>query len=139
MEDPKLGAFLDHTTRYPVADRWYLGEDIGTLRDTLLRALLRFGIPKVAYTDRGAVYRAEQLAYSLAALGSQVVELPDGRITGHTFHYSKSETPLEPLARAKSLTGRDGEAVYRLGTLTASYVHFYFPSNPAAVATLFGA
>src|SRR6185295_16401713 len=31
----KLGAFLDHTTRYPVADRWYLAEDIATLRDTL--------------------------------------------------------------------------------------------------------
>ncbi len=75
----------------------------------------------------------------LAALGSQVAELPEGRITGHTFHYSKSETPLEPVARAKSLTGRDGEAVYRVGRLTASYVHFYFPSNPAAVAEMFGA
>lgn len=69
----KLGAFIDHTSRYPVADRWYLSEDLSTLRDTLLRALLRFGIPKVAYTDRGAVYRAEQLAYSLAAIGSQLV------------------------------------------------------------------
>lgn len=69
----KLGAFLDHTTRYPVADRWYLAEDIATLRDTLLRALLTWGPPKVAYTDRGAVYRAEQLAYSLAALGSRLV------------------------------------------------------------------
>lgn len=69
----KLGAFLDHTTRYPVADRWYLAEDIATLRDTLLRALLTWGPPKVAYTDRGAVYRAEQLAYSLAALGSHLV------------------------------------------------------------------
>jgi hypothetical protein len=36
----KLGAFIDHTTRYPVADRWYLAEDVATLRDTLLRALL---------------------------------------------------------------------------------------------------
>jgi transposase InsO family protein len=69
----KLGAFIDHSTRYPVADRWYLAEDLSSLRDTLLRALLRFGIPKVAYTDRGAVYRAEQLAYSLAALGSHLV------------------------------------------------------------------
>ncbi len=39
----KLGAFIDHTTRYPVADRWYTSEDLSTLRDTLLRALLRFG------------------------------------------------------------------------------------------------
>jgi cobyrinic acid a,c-diamide synthase len=75
----------------------------------------------------------------LAALGTQVVELPEGRFAGHTFHYSKSETPLQPLARATSLTGREGEAVYRLGGTTASYVHFYFPSNPTAVAALFGA
>jgi cobyrinic acid a,c-diamide synthase len=73
----------------------------------------------------------------LAALGTQAVELPEGRLAGHTFHYSKSETPLQPLARATSLTGREGEAVYRLGGTTASYVHFYFPSNPAAVAALF--
>jgi len=69
----KLGAFIDHTTRYPVADRWYLAEDLGSLRDTMLRALLVWGPPKKAYTDRGAVYRAEQLAYSLAALGSHLV------------------------------------------------------------------
>ena len=69
----KLGAFLDHTTRYPVADRWYLSEDLASLRDTLLRALLTWGVPKITYTDRGAVYRAEQLAYSLAALDSRLV------------------------------------------------------------------
>lgn len=69
----KLGAFIDHTTRYPVADRWYLAEDLGSLRDTMLRALLVWGPPKLAYTDRGAVYRAEQLAYSLAALGARLV------------------------------------------------------------------
>lgn len=69
----KLGAFIDHSTRYPVADRWYLSEQLSSLRDTLLRAFLRFGIPQVVYTDRGAVYRAEQLAYSLAALGAQLV------------------------------------------------------------------
>ena len=65
----KLGAFIDHTTRYPVADRYYLAEDIASLRDTLLRALLRWGHLKKAYVDRGAVYRAEQLAYSLHRVG----------------------------------------------------------------------
>ncbi|MCA0184787.1 MAG: cobyrinate a,c-diamide synthase [Proteobacteria bacterium] len=74
----------------------------------------------------------------LAALGTQVAELPEGRLTGHTFHYSRSETPLSPLARACTPAGREGEAIYRLGRLTASYVHFYFPSNPAATAALFG-
>ena len=74
----------------------------------------------------------------LAALGMQEAELPEGRLTGHTFHYSKSDTPLVPLVRARTPDGQDGEAIYRQGRLTASYVHFYFPANPAAVAGLLG-
>jgi transposase InsO family protein len=69
----KLGAFLDHTTRWPVADRWYLAENLASLRDTLLRALLAWGIPKRVYVDRGAVYRAEQLAYSLLHLDTKLI------------------------------------------------------------------
>lgn len=72
----------------------------------------------------------------LAALGMQVAELPEGRLTGHTFHYSQSETPLRPSLHAQTPGGGEGEAIYRVGRLTASYVHFYFPSNPAAVAGL---
>ena len=73
----------------------------------------------------------------LAALGTQFAELPEGRLSGHTFHYSKSETPLVPLVRAQTADGREGEAIYRQNRLTASYVHFYFPSNPEATAALF--
>ena len=74
----------------------------------------------------------------LAALGMQQLELPEGTLRGHTFHYSKSETPLSPYARAQTPDGREGEAVYRCGGLVASYVHFYFPSSPRAVAAVFG-
>ncbi|MDP3538371.1 MAG: cobyrinate a,c-diamide synthase [Azonexus sp.] len=73
----------------------------------------------------------------LAALGTQFVELPEGLLAGHTFHYSKSETSLAPLTRAQTAEGREGEAIYRRQRLTASYVHFYFPSNPVAVAAVF--
>jgi cobyrinic acid a,c-diamide synthase len=73
----------------------------------------------------------------LAALGTQFAELPEGRLAGHTFHYSHSETPLAPLVCARTPEGRNGEAVYRRGRLTATYLHFYFPSNPGAVAALF--
>jgi cobyrinic acid a,c-diamide synthase len=72
----------------------------------------------------------------LAALGTQFVDLPEGRIAGHTFHYSQSDTPLTPLVLAKTAEGRNGEAIYRKVRLTASYVHFYFPSNPTAVAAM---
>lgn len=73
----------------------------------------------------------------LAALALQAVELPEGTLRGHTYHHSLTSTDLEPLARGLSPNGgRGNEAVYRLGRLTASYVHFYFPSNPDAAAAL---
>ncbi|WAH57458.1 cobyrinate a,c-diamide synthase [Pseudomonas silvicola] len=74
----------------------------------------------------------------LAALALQAVELPEGTLRGHTYHHSLTRTELTPIARGLSPNGgRGAEAVYRLGRLTASYVHFYFPSNPAAIAALF--
>ena len=69
--------------------------------------------------------------------GWSFADLPEGRLQGHTFHYSKSETTLLPIVRARTPDNRDGEAIYRLERLTASYVHFYFPSNPTAIAALF--
>lgn len=77
---------------------------------------------------------------TLAALGLQEVSLPEGSLRGHSFHYSRCETPLEAIARASSPnSGETAEAVYRVGRVTASYMHMYFPSNPAAVAALFAA
>ena len=73
----------------------------------------------------------------LAGLGMIAVDLPEGHLAGHTFHYSRSETPLAPLVRATKPDGRESEAVYRADRLTASYMHFYLPSNPAAAAALF--
>ncbi len=73
----------------------------------------------------------------LAALGTQFADLPEGRLAGHTFHYSTCETALTPLHRAVAAKGGDGEAIYRQNRLTATYVHLYFPSNPTAIASLF--
>jgi len=74
----------------------------------------------------------------LAGLGAQGWTTADGVIRGHTFHYSKLETDVAPLARTiKHPSGIEGEAIYQTGSLTASYFHAYFPSNPAAVASLF--
>jgi cobyrinic acid a,c-diamide synthase len=73
----------------------------------------------------------------LAALGLQEVELPEGTLRGHTFHYSHAATPLAALAQTRYPDGRAGEAVYRRRRLTASYLHLYFPSNPEAAARLF--
>lgn len=70
----------------------------------------------------------------LAAIGSQQLALPEGTVRGHTFHYSSLETALAPAWSAVTQDGRPGEAVYRLGSVVASYLHWYFPSNPALIA-----
>lgn len=78
------------------------------------------------------------LQSKLAGLGMQSVELPEGELRGHTFHHSRLETPLPPLAHGRrQRDARPGEAVYRVGRLTASYLHLYFASNPLAAARLF--
>jgi cobyrinic acid a,c-diamide synthase len=74
---------------------------------------------------------------NLMGLGLQSVELPCGTLRGHTFHHSRLETDVAPVTRAHSGGGPSSEAVYQVGSLLASYVHFYFPSNPAACAALF--
>lgn len=74
----------------------------------------------------------------LAALGLQSVELPEGGLRGHTFHYAQARMESDALASASNPNGGPSrEAVYRDRRLTASFVHFYFPSNPQAALRLF--
>jgi cobyrinic acid a,c-diamide synthase len=89
---------------------------------------------KMAGLLRGQVTMQKRLA----ALGPQAWQTPQGELRGHAFHYSCLDTAAVPSARTiKHPTGGAGEAVYRDGSLTASYFHAYFPSCPAAVASLF--
>jgi cobyrinic acid a,c-diamide synthase len=86
----------------------------------------------------GLLDGAAQMQPRLAALALQSVTLPQGALRGHTFHYSKLESPLAPVARGTCPNGgANSEAVYQQHRLTASYIHLYFPSNPGAVAQLF--
>ena len=74
----------------------------------------------------------------LAALGLQAVAWPEGPLRGHSYHYSTLETPLAPVATATNPNGgKTAEALFQQGSLRASYVHHYFPSNPEAVAAFF--
>ncbi len=74
----------------------------------------------------------------LAGLGPQKLVTDHGQLRGHTFHYSKLDTTVPASAHTvKNPSGVQGEAVYRQGSLTASYFHAWFPSCPAAVAALF--
>jgi cobyrinic acid a,c-diamide synthase len=73
----------------------------------------------------------------LAALGPQRVSLPEGTLRGHAFHHSRCNSDWPMLTRAECPDGQSGEPVWRNRRLTASYFHFYFPSNPEATAALF--
>lgn len=75
----------------------------------------------------------------LVNLGMHDVALPEGVLRGHTFHHAAMHSPWDPVAstRPRRLNGQP-EQVWRQGRLLASFLHLYFPSNPAAVAALFG-
>lgn len=91
------------------------------------------GLPHAMF---GLLPGETRMQTKLGGLGLLAAELPEGRLAGHTFHYSTCATPLAPVAQALKSAG-GGEAVYRQLRLTASYMHFYFPSNPQAAARLF--
>jgi cobyrinic acid a,c-diamide synthase len=85
----------------------------------------------------GLLHGEATMQARLAALGLQDVELPEGVLRGHTFHYARARIGAEPLARARNPNGGpSAEAVYRDRRFTASFVHFYFPSDPAAAVAL---
>jgi cobyrinic acid a,c-diamide synthase len=73
---------------------------------------------------------------TLQGLGTQHVAFADKSIGAHTFHYGAFDTTLLPAHVGRSQYGA-GEAVYRHGSITASFLHFYFPSNPELAARFF--
>ena len=74
----------------------------------------------------------------LVGLGYQTATLSGGDMRGHTFHHSRLEMSIDPFSHATCLHNTSpGEALYRVKNLLASYLHFYFPSNPVAAAQLF--
>lgn len=74
----------------------------------------------------------------LANLGMHSVQLPEGKLRGHTYHHSNMESSLAPFCFTEP--GRHhgkAEALYRENRLSASYLHLYFPSAPDTAAKLF--
>ncbi|MBD9357523.1 cobyrinate a,c-diamide synthase [Methylomonas sp. EbA] len=74
----------------------------------------------------------------LANLGMHSLQLAQGEIRGHSFHFSKLETKLEPIAvSSPQRSFGHGEGFFRNGSLQASYLHLYFPFNPQLAAGFF--
>ncbi|HSH73674.1 MAG TPA: cobyrinate a,c-diamide synthase [Methylophilaceae bacterium] len=84
----------------------------------------------------GLLDGASQMHKRLQGLGVQHAELVNGKLGAHTFHYGSFETKLAPTSIAETAFGK-GEALYKQGSINASFLHFYFASNPAASAGLF--
>ena len=86
----------------------------------------------------GALRGRATMQTRLGGLGLQSVDLPEGALRGHTFHYARASIDAAPLAWSDNPNGGPSrEAVYRDRRMTASFVHVYFPSNPAAAVRLF--
>lgn len=74
----------------------------------------------------------------ITGLGPQAWATSQGQLRGHTFHFSRFDSSLAASSHTQTHpAAQDGEAIYRLGTLQASYFHAFFPSCPAAAAALF--
>jgi len=77
-----------------------------------------------------------QIHQRLQGLGSLRATLPQGELGAHTFHYGSFETTLDPITSIATRFGKT-ENIYRHGSIHASFLHFYFASNPDAAAKLF--
>ena len=71
--------------------------------------------------------------------GMQTAPLPEGDVRAHAHHRSRSSNTPEAISYGKRQRHTaPGEAIFREKQLTASYLHLFFPSNPLAIAKLFG-
>jgi len=62
----------------------------------------------------------------------------NNEIRGHSFHYSQAKINLPISTRTKYYPYQtDGEAIYLIDNILASYMHWYFPSNPQFIFDFF--
>ena len=86
----------------------------------------------------GVLAADARLQTRLTALALQEVTLNQHTLRGHTYHHSSLEFSPEAIAYAECPNGNQvSEAVFQHQRLTASYIHFYFPSAPELIARWF--
>ena len=91
-----------------------------------------------SFTMLGLLQGKGQMRERGGCQGMQTAPLPEGDIRGHSHHRSLSFDTPEPIAIGRRPKHpAPGEAIYRVGNITASYLHLFFPSNPQAIAALF--
>ncbi len=79
----RLVAILDSHTRYIIQAEFYFNENRPCLEDTLLKGVLRHGVPTIFYCDNAKVFRSVHLKRIGAELGFSirhtVARQPEGR------------------------------------------------------------
>lgn len=116
-----LHAIIDDATRYVVAARFHLAQDIRSMLDDLMLAIRRFGVPKRFYTDNGSAFRSRHLCLVAARLSISLPHTPAYRPQGR----GKIERFFRSV-REGFLTGRDRTTLSKLNAdLTAWIVHYH--------------
>ena len=86
----------------------------------------------------GVMAADARLQARLTALALQQVSQDNHTLRGHTYHHSMLETQPAAIVYAECPNGNTvSEAVFQQQRLTASYIHFYFPSAPELIARWF--
>lgn len=68
-----LHGFIDDRTRYIPHAEFYFRQNLPCLEDCLRKAILKGGVPEMAYTDNGSCYQARQFKLMTARLGTRLV------------------------------------------------------------------
>jgi len=78
-----LHMVLDDCTRFPLHTQFYLSQSFDAHRHCFREAVLKFGPPRIAYTDNAKIYRSQQFEFICASLGCTLLHsqpfLPRGR------------------------------------------------------------
>jgi len=94
----------------------------------------------VAHRLWGLLPGTAVLGKRLAALGPHAWTMDGQTLRGHSFHWSRFDTPLQPWQQTQPARGAAagaGEPIYRHGALQASWFHPFFASAPELAAQLF--
>jgi transposase InsO family protein len=118
-----LHAIIDDATRYVVAARFHLAEDIRSMLDDLMLAIRRFGVPKRFYTDNGSAFRSRHLCLVAARLSISLPHTPAYRPQGR----GKIERFFRSV-REGFLTGRDRTTLEKLNTDLSAWITRYHQS-----------
>lgn len=71
-----LHAIIDDATRYVVAAEFHLAENTESLLSDMMKAIMRFGVPKRFYTDNGSAFRSKHLRMVAAKMGIALPHTP---------------------------------------------------------------